>query len=291
MIMCSCGPAKLAEAERRIPFDQNSAGASVAFSTVGKVNIIDVSTQRYESLPVGEMNGVNQSLVGQRSLLVFQWTSIRLVNLYGGKTRTFYWDPSPGAAGLSNDLQRAATIGIEDSQIVVRTGLANENPLREIYRVADDHPHRWGTVTWAPDNQRFAFSTAGKVFVFDTTSATLTQVAEGSFPDWAPDGRQIAMRRPDGQAALVIAQPPWRQFPIPSVRPLWAARWSPNNQYLLFSRKRSLWELRLSTCASTTVLSAYALADGATQDIYPLCMGADDRNFFWIKTDKSLQPQ
>lgn len=128
--------------------------------------------------------------------------------------------------------------------------------------------------TWSPDGLRIAFqsgATSGQteIAILDTTGQNRRVLTRGRLPAWSPDGRWIAFLstdfrnetlrviRPDGSGEHVVFRNKERGTysrgwgPIPEGLPRGPLLWSPDSQWIAFTRSfdggTSIWRVNTSS--------------------------------------------
>jgi Tol biopolymer transport system component len=107
--------------------------------------------------------------------------------------------------------------------------------LRRISKEAGEYTG----LVWSPDESKFAFTRAGRVFVMHADGSGTTELTTSgpSFfaPSWSPDGRRIAYGRGfDGGIGVVNADGTGEAILVPGVSAGDVA-WSPDGRALAFS--------------------------------------------------------
>ncbi len=269
-------------ARRSILAGLSAKGIRVAFATIGRVNTLDSEyTGAYKSVAFPELLGVYQSLPKSNELLAHAIGGAKLIPLGGGQGKSVPVGARAEAA-VSDDGRNLAWVAEEAGTRFIACTIGSGSAVREVYKFKESSRQARNGLAWSPDGARLAFSAHDKAYIADVSRGTVTQFASGSQPAWSTDGELISLRLPDGVLGLIAATPPWKCRRVDAVRPLRVSQWSPDGTCLLFTHRQHTPKVLVPPCFSTTGVAIYRLADGAVDDIFPLCMGGEGGEFFWV---------
>jgi Tol biopolymer transport system component len=144
------------------------------------------------------------------------------------------------------------------------------------------------SISWSPDGGAFAYDCQSRVLIHEMHPAKSRPIAEGSNPDWSPDGRWIAFRSLWGRAQLIDPVTLITKSAMSGRNIEWGLHWSPDSRYLMAAKKVGLFEEMihgvfdpLSDSPSKIVI--WRLEDDSISDrLWFPVYGKDDRGYSWI---------
>jgi Tol biopolymer transport system component len=100
----------------------------------------------------------------------------------------------------------------DGSKLVVRSRLADSRPpVYQLFalNLGSNSIQQFGepgsyatSQCWSPDNQQIVYGTNDRIRIYNFATASSRTVAQGDFPNWSPDGEEIAFHKSDGYYAL-----------------------------------------------------------------------------------------
>ena len=135
-------------------------------------------------------------------------------------------------------------------------------------------------LSWSPDERYFVYESSGNIFRYDIEHVQSKFLCDGKSPRWAPNGKWISFRSPDGHAFLIEPTLGERRQLMAGRLVHGALHWSPDSQYLFFSEAAPLTDqlLHFFTAARFAV---YRMSDGATEPLIRTMSPMNDRFFDW----------
>jgi WD40 repeat protein len=90
---------------------------------------------------------------------------------------------------------------------------------------------------WSPDGSQLAYERSGEIRVFDVSKSSSRRIASGHAPTWSPDGMSIAATSTDGYASLLTTDGSPLKWHLQTHRPLGPIRWSQDGRYVSFAER------------------------------------------------------
>ncbi len=131
--------------------------------------------------------------------------------------------------------------------------------------------HEGKNPSWSPDDATFVYEENGVVLTYNLRSKEKQRVGSGTWPSWAPDGKWISYRNPEGRFVLVDAAGPITRSLFDGKNILTPLYWSPDSQYFMYVAKTAAW--RGFNCLDAKDVIVYRLHDGQSDPVYGLCGG------------------
>lgn len=241
LIPCACGP--LGERAARGELREGSAHLGLALVEVRGKRIavipFDGPESYYESeygQPLTEAFGRDGRLVAWHPTSVWGPTDLMVTSIQGSiiaKVRAPSPDFDPGAiseqAGL---LEFWGTVPGDHHQAGLHWATLDLSRMGFIDSLqTGDDP--WGD--WSPDGSMLAYATEGAIHIFDMRNQRSRTFLPGRDPTWAPNGKWISFRGPDGLATLVTLDGAPVHWAIGRHKLLSPLRWAPDGRYVDFS--------------------------------------------------------
>jgi len=130
--------------------------------------------------------------------------------------------------------------------------------------------------SWSPDNKRVAYVQNGTVLVHDLERGTSVPLVKGKLPVWSPDGRWIGYQSGTGDPMLLRIETETAEPLLLGMKCLCSMQWSPDSQYVLFTRQGKTGD---------TVFMVCRIQDRAVAPLYFSRAEFCSRSFAWITTD------
>jgi len=195
--------------------------------------------------------------------------------------------------GLSQDGRRVALYGatVNDEEPWHATGPTGPSlqwvdiATMKMVHIGDPSSEQdTGSISWAPDGNSFVFDKAGRILIYDLASRRASAVADGSDPNWSPDGKQIAFRTGGGKAAALDPTTLKQRELLGGRKILSPIQWSPDSQYVVATEPASALEkLFHGDLTISAITRVYRLSDMSSLTVDRINIDSlDDRGRWWF---------
>jgi WD40 repeat protein len=222
-------------------------------------------------------------------------SSVALFTLGGRQVKPTGLSTWPLLAVVSPKLDLLAVLAYSSpTRVSLRYGPLDWISTREVFTL---DVGEGGTVnyhaesfSWSPDEQFLVYSLKGQVYVSDTTNGTRRSIAEGTDPCWSPDGESISYLSKNQDLMIYRLATGVSQRLTKSYTVVGYPKWSPDSQYVLFTRSSLILAIRNLLTMPTTEFMVIRVSDRAVASVYTPGGAMDNRRFFWVRADSKLTP-
>jgi hypothetical protein len=178
-------------------------------------------------------------------------------------------DGPPVGVGLEQTvpLNRRCYLSSDLTKLVTEADFSGP-PSIELFSITPPRVHRLPlpekirtakSPSWNESSSKLVVELNGAIYVYDLTTESVTFLVSGTDPAWSPRGDWIAYRSPQDEAMLIRAGGGESRILMDGKRVAYGFSWSPDGQYLAFTRKLPI----VFPLDSPAYLGIYRLRDGA----------------------------
>jgi WD40 repeat protein len=146
------------------------------------------------------------------------------------------------------------------------------------------------SVSWSPEGTNLLYDEGSQIVVYNLESNQRTQIANGTFPSWSPDGRWITFRTDQGKFVLADRGGKVQRELLDSKNILTGLSWSPDSKFLMYVEKAGAWER--GPCASNLAdgrdVMVYRLRDAQKGKVFQVCDGFPFQQLDWVRVPASV---